>query len=207
MQVFDNPFTGLNPAHRGRRLLSVHNENDIHTLLATPDTSTDRGIRTRALLEVAYSTGARLEELCRMRPCDMDLANGTVRILGKGNRERVVPMGRVALEWVLKYLRDVIPSRAQNYAGALWIKSDGTALGSQGIAISIKKCSRKAGIQIPVTPHGIRRACATHMLACGAHPLQIQMLLGHSTLSHLNHYLRVATREIKDVHERSCLGQ
>lgn len=206
-QLFENPFAGLAMSRVRRKCLPVPTEEEMRSLLAVPDTATRRGIRTRALLEVAYSTGARLEELARMKHGDLDLVNGTIRILGKGNRERVVPMGKAALEWVGKYVVGVRARLVKCAPGALWVGPDGSPIGSLSIGLSIRECVRKAGTVTPITPHGIRRACATHMLNHGAHPVQIQMLLGHASMKHLSQYLQVRFREMKAVHERSRLGQ
>ena len=89
----------------------------------------------------------------------------------------------------------------------LWVRPNGRALGSLGIGVSVRECAKKAGTATLITPHGIRRACATHMLAHGARPVEIQMLLGHASLKHLTQYLRVSFRELKSVHERSRVGQ
>lgn len=206
-QVFINPCEGLGPVVVRRRCLPVPTEEEMQALLAVPDTATRWGLRTRALLEMAYSTGARLEELARMKHGDLDLLNGTIRILGKGNRERMVPVGATALEWVRRYVMEVRPGVVGYTPGALWVKAGGKPLGSQGIGLAIRQMVRKAGLSTPVTPHGIRRACATHMLNGGAHPVQIQMLLGHASMKHLSQYLQTTFREMQSVHERSRLGQ
>ena len=205
--VFENPFAGTGPIHRTHRLLPVPNEAEMRALLTVPDVATALGMRTRAILEVAYSTGARLEELSRMKLSDLDLANGTVRIMGKGNRERVVPLGRSAVGWVRRYVVEVRARLLRGATTALWVKAGGGPLGSQAIGLSIHACAGKAGIETPISPHGIRRACATHMLSRGAHPVELQMLLGHASLKHLSRYLRVTFREMRAIHERSRLGQ
>ena len=186
--------------------MPVPTEAEMQALLAAPNVATARGVRTRAILEVAYSTGARLEELARMRHSDLDLANGTVRILGKGNRERMAPLGAAAIEWVRKYVVEVRARQTRTAGGALWVKALGLPLGSVMIGRLIRECARRAGTVTPITPHGIRRACATHMLNRGAHPVQLQMLLGHTSLKHLSQYLRVSFRELHAIHERSRLG-
>jgi integrase/recombinase XerD len=206
-RVFENPFAGTGPLRRPRKLLPVPSEAEIAALLAAPDVAAPRGLRTRALLEVAYSTGARLEELARMKHADLDPVHGTLRVLGKGNRERVVPLGKEAVAWVGKYVAEVRAKQGPKEAEQLWRRRDGGALGSLAIGLSIREAARKAGSATAITPHGLRRACATHMLAHGAHPVQIQMLLGHSSLKHLSAYLRVSFRELKAVHEGSRLGQ
>ena len=205
-RVFENPFAGLGPVRRERKLMPVPTEAEMQALLAAPNVATARGVRTRAILEVAYSTGARLEELARMRHSDLDLANGAVRILGKGNRERMAPLGAAAIEWVRKYVVEVRARQTRTAGGALWVKALGLPLGSVMIGRLIRECARRAGTVTPITPHGIRRACATHMLNRGAHPVQLQMLLGHTSLKHLSQYLRVSFRELRAIHERSRLG-
>ena len=205
--VFENPFAGIGPIHRTHKLMPVPNEAEMQALLAVPDIATPLGMRTRAVLETAYSTGARLEELSRMKLGDLDLANGTVRILGKGDRERVAPLSKAAVMWVRKYATEARADRLTKAATALWLKANGDPLGCQAIGLSIRECARKAGTQPPITPHGIRRACATHMLRRGAHPVQLQMLLGHASLRHLSQYLRVTFQEMRAIHGRSRLGQ
>jgi site-specific recombinase XerD len=205
-RVFENPFADSGPLRRSRRLVPVPTEAEVAALLAVPDVSGARGLRTRAILEVAYSTGARLEELARMRLACVDLQAGTVRIMGKGSKERVVPLGRGAVEWLEKYLswrREVVGSDV----GALWVGPKGKPIGSLAVGLSIRQCARKAGTATKITPHGLRRACATHMLGRGAHPVQLQMLLGHASLKHLSAYLRVRFLDLKAMHERSRLGQ
>ena len=166
---------------------------------------------SRALVgQIGTMVSARfraLEELCRMKLNDLDLANGTVRIMGKGNRERIAPLSNAAVEWVRKYTAEVRAEQLQGPTPALWVKANGDPLGGQAIGLSIRECARKAGTQPPITPHGIRRACATHMLRRGAHPVQLQMLLGHASLRHLSQYLRVTFQEMRAIHGRSRLGQ
>ncbi len=205
-RVFENPFAGTGPLRRSRRLVPVPTEAKVAALLAVPDVTGTRGLRTRTILEVAYSTGARLEELARMRLANVDLQAGTVRIMGKGSKERVVPLGREAVEWLEKYLA-LRRKLAAPGVEALWVGPKGGAIGSLAVGLSIRQCARKGGTATKITPHGLRRACGTHMLARGAHPVQLQMLLGHASLSHLSQYLRVRFRDLKAMHERSRLGQ
>lgn len=205
-QVFENPFAGTGPLRRARTFVPVPTEAEIAALLAVPDVAAPQGLRTRALLEVAYSTGVRLAELARMRLGDVDFAAGTIRILGKGERERVVPVGRQALEWLRRYRELVAPGRTEADGDALWLSERGGPSGSMAIGRSIRQCARRAGTATRITPHGLRRACVTHMLARGASPVQLQQLLGHASLKHLSQYLRVRFAELQAVHERSRLG-
>ena len=206
-QIFGNPFDGACPIRRGHKLMPVPSEAEMRALLAAPDLTTAQGLRTRVLLEVAYTTGARLEELARVRLGDIDLANGTVRLMGKGQKERVVPLGTSAVAWVRRYLAEGHGRPAPRDGAALWLQTSGRPLGPQGISRAIQTCVTKAAITTPITPHAIRRACATHMLRHGAGPVQLQMLLGHASLKHLSAYLRVTFSELQATHAGSRLGQ
>lgn len=206
-RVFQNPFEGSGPIRRARKLMPVPSEEEMRALLAAPDVTKPRGVRSRAILEVAYSTGARLAELTRLKLGDLDLDSGTARLLGKGNRERVAPLGKAAVEWIRKYVAEVRSRQAKPATAALWVTPGGDPLSSLSVGQSVRACARKAGTATPITPHAIRRACATHMLKHGAHPVQLQMLLGHASLKHLSQYLRVTFHELRAMHERSRLGQ
>lgn len=203
--VFGSPFDGADPIRHRRRLMPVPTEAEVQALLAAPDVGIPLGLRARAILEVAYGTGARLEEIARMKRADMDLAEGVVRIMGKGAKERVVPLGASAVEWLRRYLA-AAPCRPDGVE-ALWVKEGGLPLGSRAIGLAIHKLSLQAGGPTPITPHAIRRACATHMLRRGASPVQLQALLGHASLRHLSAYLRVSFLELKTQHDRSRLGR
>jgi len=182
--------------------MPVPGEEEVALVLARPDTSRPTGVRDRALLETAYGTAARLQELTRLRVGDLDLRGGTVRLLGKGNRERVAPLGRQAVQWLGRYLREARPALLRNRESeALWIGRSGRALGYAAVRTVLRVHSRGA-----VSPHGLRRACATHMLRAGAHPVQIQALLGHASLRSLRHYLKVTIAELAAMHAASRLG-
>jgi len=208
-QLFLNPCRLLIVPNPGRKLLPVPTEEDIRKLLAQPNVSMPKGIRDRALIEVAYASGARREELVRMSIFDPDLKAQTVRIQGKGNKERVVPLGRHAVHWLKQYLDHVRPKLQCGRIDeeALWLGNEGMSQSGQSINLQVKTHARAAGISVPVTLHSLRRACATHMLQRGAHPVQIQMLLGHSTMKHLSQYLRLSIRDIKAMHQKSRPGK
>jgi integrase/recombinase XerD len=178
-------------------------------LLSQPDISRPTGIRDRAVLEVFYSTGARLEELCGMNVHDADLKQGRIRITGKGNKERAVPMGRQAVYWTERYLKDVRPGflRKRPDEPALWLGVAGKRINPLIVERFIRRYGEKAGIKHPVTPHTLRRACATHMLRGGAHPVQIQMLLGHASLRILSRYLKVTITDMMKTHARGKPGK
>ena len=208
-QLFLNPCRSLVIPNPGRKLLPVPTEEDIRKLLAQPNVSMSKGTRDRALIEVAYASGARRDELVRMTIFDPDLNAQTVRIQGKGSKERVVPLGRHAVHWLKQYLDHARPKLLGGKIDqeALWLGNSGTPQGGQSINLQVKTHARAAGISVPVTLHALRRACATHMLQRGAHPVQIQMLLGHATMRHLSQYLRLSIRDIKAMHEKSRPGK
>ena len=207
-RIFMNPARGLGPVRGTSPLQPVPSEADITRLLAQPDTATPRGIRDRAILETAYSTGARREELTILRIQDVDLSDGTLRIRGKGGRERLVPLGREARHWLETYLATVRPHLVNaTDSGALWLDGRSESLGYGGLREVIRRHALRARLTVPVTPHSLRRACATHMLQRGAHPVQIQQLLGHANLESLDRYLRLAIVDLKNAHARSAPGQ
>ena len=207
--IFLNPARGLVIQRPERPLLPVPTEAEMRKLLAQPDLSARLGIRDRALLETAYSTGARREELWRMNALDPDLREGRVRILGKTRKERVVPLGRQAVHWLKIYIGEVRPQLLKGRLDqeALWLGKEGQRLGPQSILAQIRRHARAAGIKTTITPHTLRRACATHMLRGGAHPVQVQMLLGHATLTTLGQYLRVTIRDLIQTHRSSNPGK
>jgi integrase/recombinase XerD len=208
-QLFLNPCRSLIVPNPGRRLIPVPTEEDIRKLLAQPNVSTAKGTRDRALIEVAYASGARREELVRMTIFDPDLKAQTVRVQGKGSKERVVPLGRHAAHWLKQYLDHARPKLLAGKIDqeALWLGNSGTPQGGQSLNLQVKVHARAAGTSVPVTLHALRRACATHMLQRGAHPVQIQMLLGHATMRHLSQYLRLSIQDIKAMHEKSRPGK
>ena len=205
--LFTDPAADLVVRRPPRRLLSVPTEKDIAKLLAQPDTATAEGVRDRAWLEVLYSTGIRLQELATLNVCDSVLAQGRLRVFGKGAKERVVPLGRQAVHWLREYLQEVRPSLLKNEdEPALWLGTRcGRRLHTNQIQDYIRAYAQKAGLK-GITPHALRRACATHMLHHGAHPIQIQLLLGHSNMRNLSQYLRVTIAELREMHAKTRLG-
>ncbi len=190
------------------RLLPVPSVAQLRRLLSVPNPATPFGVRNRALLETAYATGARREELVTLDAVAVDLVNGTVRVLGKGRRERVLPLTRPAVSWLSRYTEKARPVLLKGAIDepALWIDLHGSRLAPHALDVVVKKSARAA--QVPgVTPHTLRRACATHLLQGGAHPVFVQQLLGHASMRHLAHYLRMTIAELKATHARSKPGQ
>ena len=205
-EAFLNPAADVS-VRVPKTLVPAPTEEEIERLLAHPDTDTPVGIRDRALLETAYGTGARVGELCRLRMADIDLKDKTVRLLGKGKRERVVPLGSKAAKWLSRYLAEARPRLLGTETDMLWVGRDGLVLSYPGMRAAVLHHAHAAGLDGKCSPHGIRRACATHMLQHGAHPVDIQLLLGHASMRHLSQYLRLSITDIKAAHEQSKPGR
>lgn len=207
-RLFEDPALALPAVRRTRRLPRVPARDQVKALLARPDTRTALGLRNRALLEFLYGSGTRISETVGVDVTDMRLDEGTVRIHGKGNRTRVVPLSRPCSRWVGRYLQEargrLLPAGVQ--LPALWISDRGRRLGRSTVEIFCRQYCREAGILPPIPPHGLRRAMATHMLQNGASPLVIQRILGHADLSHLGQYLRLSILDLRDMHRRSLPG-
>jgi integrase/recombinase XerD len=206
--LFLNPAAGLVLPKVARRLLPAPSAAELRRLLAAPNAATPHGVRDRALLETAYATGARREELATLDATALDLVNGTVRVVGKGRRERVLPLTRPAVAWLNRYTTRARPALLKGKLDepALWIDLHAARLSPHGLDVLVKKHATVAKLR-GVTPHALRRACATHLLQGGAHPVFVQQLLGHASLRHLAHYLRMTIAELKATHARSKPGQ
>ncbi len=207
-QIFLNPAQKFVIPRYHRNLKHVPSQEDIHKLLAQPDITKPVGVRDRALLETIYSCGLRREEVSRLTIFDPDLKQGTLRVMGKGRKERVLPLGKKALLWLRRYLKHVYPKLCKSPdETSLWIsKNTGKRLSYARVDKLIREYAQQAGLGV-ISTHSLRRACATHMLQNGAHPVQIQLLLGHAGLRHLGQYLRVSITEMKNMHQRSKPGR
>lgn len=207
-QIFINPATNLVIPKFKRVLKQVPSVDEILRLLEQPDTESPTGLRDRAFLETMYSCGLRREETVSMTLHAPDLKEGVLRVNGKGNKERVVPMGEKASHWITRYLDDVRPQLVKDpEQQVLWISQKGNRLSRSTVDKMIRRYGISAGIEMKMSPHVLRRACATHMLNNGAHPVELQLFLGHSDLKNLSQYLKVTITEMKAMHERSRVGQ
>ena len=207
-QIFLDPTAFWTLPKRNLPLLPVPTRKQVAKLLAQPDITRPRGIRDRALIETAYTTGARLEELGRLTIFDPDLDHGLLRVMGKGRKERMLPLGRQAVHWLRQYIRDARTklTRGRLNEDRLWLGTGGRPISGPGIRIMLRQYARDAGLP-HISPHALRRACATHMLQNGAHPVQIQLLLGHADLTTLSQYLRLTIRDIRAMHAASKPGR
>ncbi len=209
LQVFTNPAATLIIPKPGFKFQHVPTEDDMKKLLIQPDLTTPAGIRDRALIEVMYSTGARLEEVVGINMFDVNLKQKTIKVLGKGNKERMLPLGKKAVYWLDKYLKEVrktfIKTRLDEHALFVGVQ-DGRRINSQIISRLVRNYSINAKIT-PVSSHAIRRACATHLLRGGAHPDHIRKLLGHTTMKALRSYLQLTISDIKKMHKKSKISK
>lgn len=187
----------------GKPLPKSLSEADVEALLAAPDVDTPLGLRDRALLEVLYAAGLRVSELVGLTREQVNLRQGVVRVFGKGSKERLVPLGDEALDWLQRYLAE---ARPQLLAGrpceALFPSQRGEQMTRQTFWYRIKRHAQAAGIAKPLSPHTLRHAFATHLLNHGADLRVVQMLLGHSDLSTTQIYTHVARVRLQELHAR-----
>lgn len=205
--IFVSPMDGMSAIRADRPLGRVPDEDEIQRLLAAPDTAKPTGLRDRALLETVYSTALRRQELLGLKAADVDLSNASIRVMGKGSRERVVPLGRHAVCWIARYVREARATLLQEHQSEmLWIGRNSKPLSYSVLPVILRTQCRRAGIAPVIAPHAIRRACATHMLRNGASAVQVQALLGHASMRHLSQYLRVTISELRTIHAGSKVG-
>lgn len=203
--LFHDPAASLEEPKRRRSLpRGILTGKQVLALLNAPDTETPIGLRDRAILELLYATGIRNEELRNLYLTDVDRELGQVRVTGKGMKDRVVPMGRIALNWLTLYLEKARPALLAGPDGGLLFPSkNGRKIIGLNLIDLVKKYAKRAGIPGLVTPHALRHTCATHLLQAGADIRVIQVLLGHSSLSTTEIYTHVDITDLKKVH-RAC---
>ena len=211
-ELFENPAKALTLAKSEEKLPRVPTVEQVETLLSLPDVRRKTGLRDRALLEVAYSSGLRRSELIALSIFSADLDALQLRVTGKGRKERVVPLGRTAAKWLGNYLRHARPKlgggkrgRGKPAGDALWLDQFGKALTVGGLQAIAYRYLRSAGFDFGL--HGLRRACATHLLQNGAHLVTIQMMLGHADLRTLARYLKVDIAELQAMHAQTNPGK
>lgn len=197
----NDPAERVESPRVGRYLPTTLSEDDVATLLATPDVATPKGLRDRSMLELLYATGLRVSELIGLRDLQINLRAGIVRVVGKGSRERIVPMGEEAQEWLQRYLLEGRPLLLKG-VGSDWLfpGRSGNRMTRQTFWHIIKRYAHRAGIQRSPSPHTLRHAFATHLLNHGADLRAVQMLLGHANLSTTQIYTHVARERLQRLH-------
>ena len=216
LYLFRENLISEDPTHllespKGDRTLPLSlNEQQVDDLLSAPDVSDDLGLRDRAMLEVLYATGLRVSELINLQTTQISMQQGVIRVIGKGNKERLVPVGEVALDWLAKYNRLSRPqllgvsSRQKNTSqcSEVFLTRRGKAMTRQAFWYMIKRYALVAGIDPDqLSPHTLRHAFATHLLNHGADLRVVQMLLGHSDISTTQIYTHVADQRLRDMYQ------
>ena len=196
-----DPSDRIDAPKLGRSLPSSLSEDEVEALIDVPTVDTALGLRDRAMLELLYATGLRVSELVDLRLLQINLRQGVVRTLGKGSKERLVPLGETAAEWLETYLQDgrgaLLKGRECEH---LFVTQRGAAMTRQAFWYLIKRHAQRAGIHKHLSPHTLRHSFATHLLNHGADLRVVQMLLGHSDLSTTQIYTHVAQERLKGLH-------
>ncbi len=199
--IKQNPVSNVDAPRLGRSLPKTLTESEVEALLEAPDTEDVLGIRDKCMLELLYATGLRVSELVGLTLQQVNLRQGVVRVTGKGNKERLVPLGEEATQWIEQYLslaRNEILNNSKS--DALFPSKRGKAMTRQTFWYMIKRYTVVAGINKTLSPHVLRHAFATHLINHGADLRVVQMLLGHSDISTTQIYTHVARERLKDLH-------
>jgi integrase/recombinase XerD len=176
-------------------------ESDVEALLLAPDVNTALGLRDRAMLETLYASGLRVSELVGLTHPHMNLNAGVLRVLGKGAKERLVPLGEEALEWIRRYVAQARPTLLSGHVtDVLFVTARGGGMTRQAFWNLVKRYAATAGIRHSISPHTLRHAFATHLINHGADLRVVQMLLGHSDISTTQIYTHVARERLKRLH-------
>jgi len=198
----ENPTAKIDSPKLGHSLPKVLSEEDVELLIKTPDTSSPIGLRDRAMLELLYACGLRVSELINLDLLSLNTRQGIVRVMGKGEKERLVPLGEEALSWLNKYLeegRDLL-CKKDNRDSALFLSKRGKSMTRQTFWYRIKEYAIQSGVDKAISPHTLRHAFATHLLNHGADLRTVQLLLGHTSLSTTQIYTEVARHRMKEIH-------
>ena len=198
-----DPTLKLEPPKRAPRFPKTLSEADVEALLQAPDPATALGLRDRAMLEALYATGLRVSELVALKTFEADLQAGVVRVLGKGAKERLVPLGEEAVGWIARYASHARPGLLEGRASdALFITARGLAMTRQAFWYLVRRYGRRAIPGKALSPHVLRHAFATHLINHGADLRVVQLLLGHADISTTQIYTHVARERLKRLHEK-----
>jgi integrase/recombinase XerD len=198
----DNPAVNLLPPKLWRTLPKVLSEGEVDALLAAPDVNTPLGLRDRAMIELLYATGLRVSELIGLQLPQLRLDVGFLIAFGKGSKERVVPVGEQAEDWVRRYLREVRPALAQGRHQNVFVNHRGEPLTRMGFWMILRKHGLGAGIRTSFSPHTLRHSFATHLLEHGADLRAVQTMLGHADISTTEIYTHIHKERLKSVYDR-----
>ncbi len=199
--IRSDPSARIDAPKLGRPLPKSLTESEVEALLEAPDIDTPEGFRDRTMLELLYATGLRVSELVSLRLEQMSLTQGVVRVIGKGDKERLVPLGEEAVGWLVRFLKEARHDLLKDQlCTEIFPTRRGGGMTRQAFWYRIKKHAQTAGITKAISPHTLRHAFATHLLNHGADLRVVQMLLGHSDLSTTQIYTHVARERLKNLH-------
>ncbi|MDR3143396.1 MAG: site-specific tyrosine recombinase XerD [Puniceicoccales bacterium] len=202
-EIQKNPMEEIHLPQTGRSLPDVLTPGEMERLLQAPPRELPQGLRDRAMLELAYGSGLRVSELCKLPLQALDLENSFVRVYGKGSKERIVPIGRCALAALKEYLehgRPVLVSRKTD--SSVFLSRRGSALSRKSFWSCVQNYAKSLGLRSPVNPHTLRHSFATHLLENGADLRFIQEMLGHKDISTTQIYTHVGTRRLREQYEK-----
>lgn len=199
-----DPMQHIDSPKKQQKLPDTLSLSEVERLIETPDTKEVLGIRDRAILEVMYATGLRVSELIGLQLKDLHLSMGLLQTTGKGDKERIVPLGDLAIQWIETYLEEARPflTRKHPEESHLFVNNHGKQLSRQGIWKNLKALVRKAGITKNVTPHTLRHSFATHLLESGADLRTVQELLGHADISTTQIYTHITKKRMTEVYKQ-----
>ena len=201
--ISEDPVALIDSPKLGRPLPKTLTERDVEKLLEAPDIETAIGLRDRTMLEVIYACGLRVSELVGIEVPMVNLRQGVLRVTGKGSKERLIPLGEEASDWLQRYLKNGRPDLMKGVPGtAVFPSNRGKAMTRQAFWHRLKQYAIVAGIDKPLSPHTLRHAFATHLLNHGADLRVVQLLLGHADLSTTQIYTHVAQERMKSLHQQ-----
>ncbi|PIE45526.1 MAG: site-specific tyrosine recombinase XerD [Gammaproteobacteria bacterium] len=200
--IENNPTDKIKRPKSGRRIPKSLSEEDVEALLKAPDIDTVVGLRDRAMLEILYATGLRVSELISIKLFDYDLNAGVLKVMGKGSKERILPLGEYAHDWLNQYLKRREQLLQRRPSDFLFLSKRGQGMTRQTFWHAIKRHAQNAEIETALSPHTVRHAFATHLLNHGADLRIVQMLLGHSNISTTQIYTHVANARLSKLHKQ-----
>lgn len=202
-RILQDPMQLIDAPKRKEHLPEVLSTKEVEKLLNSPDTEKKLGLRNRAILEVMYATGLRVSEIVNLQLANLHLSMGLIQTLGKGSKERIVPIGDQAIKWVERYLQTARPELlGRQRSSYLFLNNHGRQLTRQGIWKNLKAEVKKAGINKNVTPHTLRHSFATHILENGADLRIVQELLGHADIATTQIYTHLSKKRLADIYQR-----
>jgi len=202
-KITADPSLNIDAPKLPRGLPKTLTEDDVEKLLASPNVEDPLGLRDRTMLEVLYASGLRVSELVTLKAAQVSQDMGVVRIMGKGSKERLVPLGEEALSWVKRYLKEARPQiLGRRSSDALFVTARAEGMTRQSFWHLLKRHASHAGLRKAISPHTLRHAFATHLLNHGADLRVVQMLLGHSDISTTQIYTHVARERLKQLHAK-----